>query len=72
MKSNSKIIFLVKCIIALIIMLSPTIITGNLFVDIQTLPPRDVAEIIIRTLALIIGLLVLYDSIKTTFSSTNN
>lgn len=72
MKSNSKIIFLVKCIIALIIMLSPTIITGNLFIDIQTLPPRDVAEIVIRTLALIIGLLVLYDSIKTTFSSTNN
>lgn len=61
---NPKTILVINIIIGVIIALSPIIITGRMYNETNTLGTLLITEFIIRTLSLIIGLLVIYNSIK--------
>lgn len=61
---NQKTILVINIIIGILITLSPTIITGHMYDEVHTIGPLLVADFTMRTISLIIGLLVIYGSIK--------
>ncbi|MDH6372872.1 ABC-type arginine/histidine transport system permease subunit [Paenibacillus sp. PastF-3] len=63
MDKNSKLL-LSSIIIGLLIMFSPIILTGYTYSSDNILGPLLYVEFIIRSLAIIIGLLVIYDGVK--------
>lgn len=53
-------------------MLSPAIVTGKLFFSSSTyLSPLIIAEFVMRIIACIAGLILIYDSIKTHFYNSH-
>ncbi|MFL2095555.1 hypothetical protein [Marinilactibacillus psychrotolerans] len=65
-KGTSDIFYLVLGFsIGVLILLSPVIITGSWYDIESTLGGLLIAEFLMRTGALVIGLLVIYDTIKT-------
>ncbi|MGY0694842.1 hypothetical protein ACW2QC_19010 [Virgibacillus sp. FSP13] len=67
MKNNSLIAFFINLIIGVIIIVAPVIITGRFYNENEVMGSLLVSEFVMRTTALIIGLLVIYDSIKRYF-----
>ncbi|WP_088043041.1 hypothetical protein [Bacillus sp. EAC] len=68
-KNPNKLLLFFNLVIGILIIISPTIITGHLY-DIQTLIGNiRVAEFVLRTAALIIGLLVINEGIKNYFKN---
>ena len=57
-------IMIVKVLIGILIILSPVIITGSWYNTSTTMGALLVAELVMRILAFVIGLLVIYDTIK--------
>ena len=64
-KSKKNLIVIIGCIIGIIIMLIPTLITGNSFSNSTAIGGLHISEFIMRVVSYIVGLLVIYDSIKT-------
>ncbi|CAH1059394.1 hypothetical protein CA600_17190 [Paenibacillus sp. VTT E-133280] len=62
-KNNNKLL-LSSIVIGLLIMFSPIILTGYTYSTDSILGPLLYFEFTIRSLALIIGLLVIYDGVK--------
>ncbi|GGG10947.1 hypothetical protein GCM10010912_64220 [Paenibacillus albidus] len=64
MDKNNKLLLLVSIFIGLLIMFSPIILTGYTYSSNNILGSLLYFEFTIRSLALIIGLLVIYDGVK--------
>ncbi|GAA0124395.1 hypothetical protein UT300019_02970 [Clostridium sp. CTA-19] len=58
------IILLINCILGITIMLGPSIITGHFYNVSYLLGGLLISDFIMRTVSFIIGILVIYDSIK--------
>ncbi|WP_040194264.1 hypothetical protein [Clostridium culturomicium] len=73
MNLNGKKIVLtvIGCIIGVVIMLVPTIVTGFSYSNTNAMGGLIVSEFTMRVVSHIIGLLVIYDSIKTLNKSMN-
>jgi hypothetical protein len=56
-------------LIGILIMLSPIIITGHQYDVSRVMGTLLVAEFIVRTLVMVIGLIIIYDGIKRFFST---
>lgn len=69
MKIDSrKVLFcIIGCVLGILIILAPIIITGRLYDESKILGGLLVSEFIMRTLSLIIGFGVIYDAIKVYF-----
>lgn len=64
MKTNSIIKLIFKLLIGVLIILAPVIITGHWYNESKIMEALLVSDFVMRTLSFIIGLLVIYDSIK--------
>lgn len=64
LKSKKNAIFIINCILAVLIMFAPVIITGHFYDTSKLLGGLLISDFVIRTVSLIIGILVIYDSIK--------
>ncbi|RED51179.1 hypothetical protein DFP95_14412 [Cohnella lupini] len=65
MSKNRGVVVLVSSILlGLLIMLSPNMITGSSYDAIHVIGNLLVAEFIVRTTVIVIGLIVIYDGIK--------
>lgn len=64
LKSKRNLIVVIGCVIGFIIMLTPTLITGNSFSNSTAFGGLLISEFIMRVVSYIVGLLVIYDSIK--------
>jgi len=63
---NLKKISYIGCIIGVLIMLAPILVTGNfLLINSNAIGALLVSEFIMRVISLIVGLIIIYDSIKT-------
>lgn len=61
----SKVVLLISSVVVgVLIMISPGFITGHTFGSTQYQGSLYIAEFVVRSLALIIGLIVIYDGIK--------
>mgnify|MGYP006357011489 CR=1 len=69
MKTNSqKIIFLIiGCVLGILIILIPALITGSLYLDYHLMAGLDIADYTLKIVSPMVGLLVIYDTIKTYF-----
>lgn len=66
MNMNLKKISYIGCIIGVLIMLAPILVTGNfLLINSNAIGALLVSEFIMRVISLIVGLIIIYDSIKT-------
>ncbi|MBP2115505.1 hypothetical protein [Paenibacillus silagei] len=64
----SKVVLLISSVvIGVLVMVSPGFITGHTFSSTQYQGSLYVAEFVVRSLALIIGLVVIHDGIKSFF-----
>ncbi|MDU5946111.1 MAG: hypothetical protein E7L01_07505 [Paenibacillus macerans] len=54
----------ISVVIGVLIMLSPIFITGSLYNDNEVMGGLLSAELVVRTLSLVIGLIVIYDGFK--------
>ncbi|MBD8046499.1 hypothetical protein [Clostridium faecium] len=72
MKIDSKkaILCIIGCILGVLIILTPIIITGRLYDESKILGGLLVSEFVMRTLSLIIGFGVIYDAIKVYFKES--
>ncbi|TDT58368.1 hypothetical protein [Fonticella tunisiensis] len=59
--------FSICCAIGVLIILSPIIITGRLYNENKIMGGLLISEFVMRTSCFMIGLLVIYDAIKTHF-----
>lgn len=66
MDVKKNIIFIINCIIGILIIRTPNIIAGHPYND-NLMGGLQIAEFIVRTIAFIIGLLVIHDAVKTYF-----
>ncbi|MCM3630413.1 hypothetical protein M3194_24065 [Paenibacillus glycanilyticus] len=67
MKPNQSVFLLCSLIIGILIALSPVIVTGNWYDTTHVMGDLLVAEFILRTLAIVIGLLVIFSGLKNYF-----
>lgn len=63
-KDNINIYLIIKIVLGILIMLAPVIITGRFYNETSIIGPLLISEYLMRTSSFIIGLLVIYDSIK--------
>ncbi|MFC6651315.1 hypothetical protein [Paenibacillus rhizoplanae] len=69
----SKVVLLISSVVVgVLIMISPGFITGHTFGSTQYQGSLYIAEFVVRSLALIIGLMVIYDGIKSFFKRLEN
>lgn len=61
-----KLFFIISCILGILIMLAPTIITGYPYNE-TLMGGYAIGDFVMRTVSLIVGLLVIYDAIKRSF-----
>lgn len=66
MNAKNNIIFIVNCIIGVLIIQTPNIITKHSYSN-NLMGGLQVGELVVRTIAFIIGLLVIHDAVKTYF-----
>lgn len=72
MKDINKVSFLLICVLlGLLIALSPVIVTGAWYNTSKVMGDLLVAEFIIRTLAIVSGLIVIYNGFRHFFISNN-
>lgn len=72
MKINSqKINCIIGCIIGILIIFIPTIITGYFFANSTAIGGLYISEFIMRVISSILGLVVIYDAIKQFNKSTS-
>ncbi|RCX18051.1 hypothetical protein DFP94_1072 [Fontibacillus phaseoli] len=70
MNSSGKILVLItSIIIGILIMFSPVFITGSYYNVNQVMGSLLSAEMVTRTLAVVIGLIIMYDGVKTFFKN---
>jgi hypothetical protein len=70
MKRNGRLTILLSSIlIGLLIMLSPIFITGYTYNTSRVMGSLLTGEFIVRTVALIIGLIIIYDGVKIFFKT---
>ncbi|MBS5910959.1 hypothetical protein GNQ08_02535 [Paenibacillus macerans] len=62
--SGCKKMLFISVVIGVLIMLSPIFITGSLYNDNEVMGGLLSAELVVRTLSLVIGLIVIYDGFK--------
>ncbi|MGZ7443222.1 hypothetical protein ACLD72_016825 [Paenibacillus sp. TH7-28] len=67
--SGKIVILLVSLIVGILIMFSPVFITGSYYNVNQVMGNLLSAELIVRTLAVVIGLIIIYDGVKTFFKN---
>jgi hypothetical protein len=56
--------FTIQLVIGILIIVAPIIVTGRLYNENEIMGALLVSEFIMRTVSLIVGLLVIYDAIK--------
>lgn len=71
LKSKKLLLSIIGCIIGIIIMLVPTLVTGFSYSNTNAMGGLIVSEFTMRVVSYIVGLLVIYDSIKTLNKSIN-
>jgi len=64
-KNKIYLCLIIRCVLGIIITLIPTILTGNSFVNTNSMGELYTAEFIMRVITYIIGVLVIYDTVKT-------
>ncbi len=66
-KMDKSMILIGSIIIGFLCMLSPIIITGTVYDTNRVMGSLLTAEFVVRTLAIIIGLIIIYDGVKSHF-----
>jgi ABC-type arginine/histidine transport system permease subunit len=69
-KIGKVILLLSSVVIGVLIMLSPVFITGHTYNTTNFMGSLLTAEFVIRSVSLIIGLVVIYDGVKSFFKKT--
>jgi hypothetical protein len=66
-KNPKKFLLIINLIIGILITFAPIIITGRFYDETHVIGSLLVAEFVMRTASLIMGLVIIYDGIKTYF-----
>ncbi|VIR04120.1 Uncharacterised protein [Streptococcus pneumoniae] len=66
-KSNNVIYLTAGIIIGILICFIPNFITGRMYDEVEVMGPLLVGELLIRCISMIVGLFVIYDTVKNFF-----